>query len=64
MVEEGLGRTPSFILAAEDPTALCMDVKRKLVGVKVKVRLGGNVWANSGGACRDGRGRRAGGAGL
>lgn len=64
VVEEGLGRTPSFILAAEEPTAPFMDVQRKLVGVKVKVRLGGNVWANSGGACRDGRGSRAGGAGL
>lgn len=64
VVEEGLGRTPSLILTEEDPPAPFTGAKRKLVGVKVKVRLGGKVWANSGGACRDGRGRRAGGAGL
>lgn len=64
VVDVGLGRTPSLVLTAEDPPAPFMDVQRKLVGVKVKVRLGGNVWANSGGACRDGRGSRAGGTGL
>lgn len=64
VVEEGLGRTPSLILTEEDPPAPFTGAKRKLVGVKVKVRLGGKVWANSGGACRDGSGSRAGGAGL
>lgn len=64
VVDVGLGRTPSLVLTAEDPPAPFIDVQRKLVGVKVKVRLGGNVWANSGGACWDGRGSRGGGAGL
>lgn len=64
VVDVGFGRTLSLILTAEDTPAPFMDVQRKLVGVKVKVRLGGNVWANSGGVCRDGRGSRAGGTGL